>query len=129
VNPKTDWRADTVTSLASDWTSPWTGTTHLAGARVAKVTPGRDAVGRPFSFVSPSPEALAISVAHKAAVEAGLALRDVVARPPRRAGEAWEVDGDDLVRLFDYFEASFVVVQRSPSNRSKSSRIGCLTTE
>ncbi len=107
---KTDWRADLVTSLASDWTSPWTGVTHLAGSPAAKVTPGRDAARRPLSFVSPSPEALAISLANRAAADATVLRRVVEETAPARHGESWSVDDGDLTQLFDFFEACFVAV-------------------
>jgi hypothetical protein len=106
-----DWRAAAATTLAADWTSPWTGVTHAVGAPVSKVTPGRDERRRPLTFTSPSPEALALDLAFAATARAR-SLRDMV--PVKPQSNAWdtsfEIVLDDLPALYDYFEECLVVV-------------------
>lgn len=104
-----DWRAQAVTRLAADWTSPWTGITHAAGAPVKAITPGRDARRRPLSFVSPSPEALALSLSMKGREDARAARGRVAVRDDPSFGGTVVAD-EDLEALYDYFEACFVVV-------------------
>jgi hypothetical protein len=105
-----DWRAAFVTTLAADWVSPWTKTHHLAGSSVSKVTPGLDERNRLFSFVSPSPEALALDLASKAAADAA-ACRERINVTLTRAGAVdFTVADETLPALYDYFESCFVVV-------------------
>jgi hypothetical protein len=106
-----DWRAAVSTTLAADWTSPWTGVTHAIGAPVSMVTPGRDARRRPLTFISPSPEALALDLAFAAAARTRTLRERVVVKP---GSEPWNtslvIDDGDLPALYDYFESCFVVV-------------------
>jgi hypothetical protein len=105
-----DWRAELVTSLASEWVSSTTGHSHRVGAPVVGVTPGRDQGRRPLWFVSPSPEALALDLAIKSAVDAD-GLVDCVRVARLRADRIdLSVDDQDLPALYDYFEACFVTV-------------------
>jgi len=105
-----DWRAAVVTTLAADWTSPWTAKTYEAGTPVMAVTPGQDERRRPLTFVSPSPEALALDLARKAAAEADEYRGRVIVRPESSPAAGFSISEEDLGLLYDYFEACFVVV-------------------
>src|SRR5665811_1092335 len=105
-----DWRAEFVTSLASEWVSPSTRQSHRLGAPVVQVTPGRDERRLPLWFVSPSPESLALDLAFKSAAEAGELSDDVRVARLRADAVDLTVDDQDLPALYDYFEACFVTV-------------------
>jgi hypothetical protein len=105
-----DWRAAVVTTLAADWTSPWTAKTYGAGTPVMAVTPGKDGRRRPLTFVSPSPEALALDLARKAAAEADACRQRVVVMPEPAPGTGFSISDEELAQLYDYFEWCFVAV-------------------
>lgn len=110
MTDQVDWRAEVVTTLAADWISPWTGTTHPAGARVAKVTVGPDAQGQPLAFASPSPEAMSLNLAIEAAKRSRDLRRTVIVDPLSRGSDSTSVRDEDLTALYDYLEACCVTV-------------------
>lgn len=66
-----DWRIRAVTTLTKDVPAAFPGgPSHRAGSPVYLVTENTDGSGKPVSFTTPSPVALALAIAHEAASQA-----------------------------------------------------------
>jgi len=107
-----DWRIQVVTTITKDVPAAYPGgPSHKAGAPVYLVTPALDATGRMVSFTTPSPVAMALSIAHEAARQARklrptIAFTDVVT--PRGPGR--NVATENLPHLYDYFQYCMITV-------------------
>lgn len=71
-----DWRINTVTSLAEDWTSPWTGQTAPAGSLVKVSTIARLNRKQTLTVSIPNASALFLNVARRAYAGAQLIRRE-----------------------------------------------------
>jgi len=105
-----DWRIQAVTTLAQNVPAAYPGgPAHKAGSPLCLVSVTRDQGGALTSFVTPSPTALALSVAANAASQAlqlrrTFALRDTVT--PWGRGQAIA----SVAVLYDYFELCMICV-------------------
>ena len=110
-----DWRIQAATRLAKDVPAAYPGgPSHKAGSPVYLTTVSRDARGHCVGFITPSPTALALSLAASAGkravdLRATLALKDVVTP----YGSGMSVAQENLPHLFNYFEQCMVAVSFS----------------
>jgi hypothetical protein len=106
-NPSQEWRQDATSHLAKDSADG----RYEAGSRVVAVTLSKDRRGNLVSFERPSAAALAINIAHRAAVRA-TELQPLIRYSEANsfAGSVTSVDQDSTPMLFDYFEQCMVAV-------------------
>lgn len=107
-----DWRVQAVTTLAKDLPPAYLGgPSHKAGTPVHLLTATRQADGSLVSFVTPSPSAMALDLAMQSVVRANYlkpAIKFTGVIEPR--GSGYNVQPNDLPKLYDYFESCMSVV-------------------
>lgn len=107
-----DWRIQAATKLAKDIPAAYPGgPSHKTGTPVYLTTLTRDFEGNYIGFITPSPTALALSIAVNAGKQAinlrrALAFKDVVT--PHGPGKS--VADENTPHLFDYFEQCMITV-------------------
>jgi hypothetical protein len=107
-----DWRIAGVVTLAKDMAAAYPGgPSHKAGRPMYQLTLTKDSSGTPIGFTTPSPVALALSIAITAASRA-VALRETVAFRDviTPSGPGKSVAHENLPHLYDYFECCMVTV-------------------
>ena len=110
-----DWRIQAATRLAKDVPAAYPACpSHKSGSPVYLVTATRDSRGDCVGFTTPSPTALALSIAASAGkravdLRATLVLRDV----PTPYGSGRMVAHENLPHLFNYFEQCMITVSFS----------------
>lgn len=107
-----DWRVQAATKLAKNLPAAYSGgPSHEVGSPVYYTTLTKDSKGNYIGFITPSPPALALSIAANGAKRAkglreSLALKHAVTP----YGSGWSVANENIVHLFDYFEQCMVTV-------------------
>lgn len=110
-----DWRMQAATTLAKDAPAVYRGgPSHKAGAPIYLTTMTRNKNGTTIGFITPSPVALALNIAIKAASQS-IILKDTIkfgnVLTPLGRGEA--VSNESISDLYDYFESCMVSVSFS----------------
>jgi len=107
-----DWRINWAAKLAQDLPPAFPGgPSSKTGDPIYQVTLTRSAEGELIGFTCPSPSALALHIAIKAAKEASK-LKKTIAfqRSPTPHGEGKSVAIENTSPLFDYFESCMIAV-------------------
>lgn len=72
---QTDWRLQTITKLAEDWTSPWSGETSPKGTQITVVTVTKTKTGKTLTLPLPNASALMMSASQRAFQHASMLRR------------------------------------------------------
>ncbi len=100
VKGQTDWRLQTITNLAEDWTSPWTGQTAKKGTQITVVTIARSKLGKAVTLPLPNATALMINASQRSFRNASILWR----KSKVDESKSSEVDFKNYPDAFEYLE-------------------------
>lgn len=97
---QTDWRLQTITNLAEDWTSPWTDQTAPKGSQITVVTVTKTKSGKVLTLPLPNATALMINSSQRSYRNASSLRR----KQKIDEGKSQEVTFRDYPAAFEYLE-------------------------
>lgn len=97
---QTDWRLQTITNLAEDWTSPWTNQTAPKGSQITVVTVTKIKSGKVLTLPLPNATALMINSSQRSYRNASSLRR----KHKLDEGKSQEVTFRDYPAAFEYLE-------------------------
>ena len=97
---QTDWRLQTITNLAEDWTSPWTGITAKKGSQITVVTIAKSKSGKAVTLPLPNATALMINASQRSFRSASILWRKSRVEESKNS----EVDFNNYPDAFEYME-------------------------